>query len=129
MTTETKKTTASDVEYYLKLPYAIMLQRDEDGDFVARIRDLKGCAAHGKTETEAIETLREVQRLWLEESLAGGVRIPEPQKYEGLPSGKWVQRAPRSLHKKLTDRAVEEGVSLNQLVTAILSEAIGRRRR
>lgn len=51
---------------------------------------------------------------------------PEPARE--LPSGKWVQRVPRSLHLELTRLAKIEGVSLNQLVVAILAEAVGGKR-
>ncbi len=43
------------------------------------------------------------------------------------PSGKWVQRVPRSLYLKLTVLAKAEGVSLNQFVTAVLAEAAGKK--
>ena len=43
-----------------------------------------------------------------------------------LPSGKWVQRVPRSLHAKLIALAKREGSSLNQLATSILAEGVGR---
>lgn len=42
-------------------------------------------------------------------------------------SGKFVQRIPRSLHEKLARLAEREGVSLNTLVTSILSEAVSAR--
>ena len=61
--------------------------------------------------------------MWLEESLAAGHLIPEPEDEEPLPSGKWVQRVPRSLHRQLVKAAKREGVSLNQLVTSMLSQA------
>jgi antitoxin HicB len=64
---------------------------------------------------------------WLEDALASGAAIPEPRIAEKLPSGKWLQRVPRSLHKKLVEMADREEISLNQLVTSILSEAVGRR--
>ena len=47
---------------------------------------------------------------------------------EDLPSGKWLQRVPRTLHRDLIRLAERERVSLNQLVTALLSEAVGARR-
>lgn len=40
---------------------------------------------------------------------------------EGLPSGKFMLRLPRSLHGLLADEAEREGVSLNQLVLSKLS--------
>jgi antitoxin HicB len=60
---------------------------------------------------------------WKEEALEVGKLIPEP----GTSLGQWRQRVPRTLHVALKERAEREGVSLNQLVTAILAESIGRR--
>ena len=42
---------------------------------------------------------------------------------DGLPSGKFLVRLPRSLHAVLAREAAEEGVSLNQLVVSRLSAA------
>ncbi len=116
-----------NVEYYLGLPYGIVLRKDDEGDWVARIEELPGCTAHGKTREEALESLQEVQQAWIEDALAVGDAVPEPQPGEGLPSGKWLQRTPKSLHRKLVELAKREGVSLNQLATSILAEAVGRR--
>ena len=115
-----------DLKYYLDLPYTKILRRDEEGEFVARIDELPGCVAHGKNEGEALERLKEVQALWITDSIESGDTVPEPE--ETLPSGKWVQRVPRSLHRKLVSFAKREGVSLNQLVSTILSEAVGVRK-
>ncbi len=111
--------------YYMGLPYTIVLKRDEDGDFVGRIEELQGCVAHGKDESEAILSLKRIQELWILDCLDSGEPIPLPKEDTPLPSGKWVQRVPRSLHKKLSERAEQEEVSLNQLVTSILSESVG----
>jgi predicted RNase H-like HicB family nuclease len=118
----------TDLNFYLSLPYTKILRRDEDGAVIASIQELTGCVAHGDTEAEALSSLEEVQRLWLEESLAAGVQIPIPDREGPLPSGKWVQRVSRSLHQALTVMAKTEDVSLNQLVATILAEAVGRRR-
>jgi len=107
--------------------YGMILRKDEDGDWVARIEELHGCTAHGKTRGEALENLEEVQAAWLEDALEAGDEIPEPQHNELLPSGKWLQRVPKSLHKKLAELAKQEGVSLNQMATSILAEAVGKR--
>jgi predicted RNase H-like HicB family nuclease len=107
----------------MNLHYTITMKRDEDGDVVARVQELAGCIAHGETEAEAIAALKETQRLWIEEALESGTPIPEPEADEELPSGKWLQRSPRSLHLRLSKLAKREGVSLNQLVTSMLAEA------
>lgn len=54
--------------------------------------------------------------------------VPAPAEKTEMPSGKWVQRVPKSLHRKLTILAKAEGVSLNQLVTAVLAETVGRKK-
>ncbi len=112
---------------YLQLPYTVILRKDEDGDYVARVDELRGCSAHGKTPQEALGNLEEAQELWITDCLESGQPVPEPAIEEPLPSGKWVQRVPRSLHRKLSTLARREGVSLNQLVTSMLSEALGSR--
>jgi antitoxin HicB len=116
-----------DLNYYLSLPYTTVLRKDEAGEVVGRIDELAGCVAHGKDYAEALAELESMKRLWVEDCLDSGQTVPEPAADERLPSGKWVQRVPRSLHAKLTRAAREEGVSLNQLVTSILSEQFGTR--
>lgn len=41
-------------------------------------------------------------------------------------SGKFVVRVPKSLHVALKDLAETEGISLNQMVVAMLAEGVGR---
>jgi antitoxin HicB len=115
----------TNVAYYMTLPYTTVLCRDEDNDVIARIEELPGCVAHGSGEAEAIENLRGMQRLWLEVSIENGHDVPMPAAESVLPSGKWVQRVPRSLHGRLVQMAKRENVSLNQLVTSLLSQAAG----
>lgn len=114
---------AKNLSYYLALSFTVQIRKDEDGDYVAGIAELPGCLAHGSTIAEASARLLEVQTLWIEDALANGREIPEPEE-EILPSGRWVQRVPRSLHRDLTKLAVKENVSLNQLVTKLLAEAV-----
>lgn len=119
-------------EDYLSLRYNIVISLDEDGDYVARICELEGCSSHGNTAEFALLHLREVQRLWIQDAIESGDSVPLPRKQECLPSGKWVQRVSRSLHRDLIQMAQKEEVSLNQLVTSILSRSAGistRRRR
>jgi antitoxin HicB len=118
--TEPKK----NLKYYLSLPYTAVLRPDEDGDIVAQVAELPGCSEHGKNPQKALENLEAAKRLWITESLKAHLPIPEPEPPEQLPSGKWVQRVPRTLHKRLAEAAQREDVSLNQLVTSMLAEAL-----
>jgi antitoxin HicB len=112
---------------YMKLPYTITLRRDEEGDFIARVKELEGCVADGQDEMEALGNLELMKALWIETALKAGEVIPQPEQEEDLPSGKFLTRVPRSLHKSLIDIAKQEGVSLNQLVTVSLAEVAGRK--
>ena len=65
---------------------------------------------------------------WIAAAEEMGRAVPEPgaeQKY----SGKWLQRVPKSLHRRLSIAAKNEGVSLNSLATSLLAEGLGRRDR
>lgn len=113
---------------YMKRPYTVVLRADEDGDVIARVAELEGCVAHGSGSSEALQNLEVVKRLWLTAALKASKTIPEPAaEADELPSGKWVQRVPRSLHKQLTEIAKTEGTSLNSLVQSYLSAAVAGR--
>lgn len=119
---------AKTLEEYLALPYTIVLRRDiRDGIVVARVEELPRCSAHGDTEIEALSNLRENMGVWIGDCLESGDPVPEPAEEIELPSGKWLQRVPRSLHLKLIRLAKDESVSLNQFITAVLAEAAGER--
>lgn len=113
-----------DLAHYMGLPYTIVLRIDEEGDIISRIEELPGCVAHGANAAKSLARLREVQSLWIEDCLEAGEPVPEPTREAVLPSGRWVQRVPRSLHDRLARLAKRENVSLNQLVTSLLSEAV-----
>jgi len=109
---------------YMKLSYTVVMRLDEEGDVIAEIQELPGCVAHGRDPSEAWKNLRDVQQAWIEDCLESGETVPEPEPEEDLPSGKWVQRVPRTLHKRLGEFAKSENVSLNQLVTSMLSASV-----
>jgi antitoxin HicB len=111
---------------YMKLPYTVMLKRDEEGDIVARIKELEGCVAHGEDEMDALGQLHVVKEMWFEAALEADQAIPQPEEEGDLPSGKFLTRIPRTLHKSLIEKAAFEGVSLNQLVLTALAEFSGR---
>jgi antitoxin HicB len=116
----------SGIDYYMNLPYRIELIRDEDGWF-ASIPELPGCISQGVTAEEAVEMIRDAQRLWLQVALEDGDPIPEPHADEHSYSGKFNVRVPKDLHRWLAQEAERDGVSLNQLVVSILSRARGTR--
>jgi len=114
------------VEELAALNYTIVMRHDDEGDVIASIKELDGCVAHGQDAVEALAALESMKRLWIESCLDEGKQVPLPAVVdEDLPSGKWLQRVPRTLHKKLTDLAHREGVSLNQYVVSVLAERVG----
>lgn len=58
----------------------IVIERGEDGFFVAHCPSLKSCWSQGKTRQEALENIREAIRLYLEpapEELSGKAEVVE----------------------------------------------------
>ena len=58
----------------------IIYWSDEDKIFVAEVPELKGCLAHGKTQTEAVKNINEAIELWLETADEFGDEIPMPRR-------------------------------------------------
>jgi antitoxin HicB len=110
------------LEYYLSLNYRSSVYRDDEGDFIVEVPDLPGCAADGKTPDEAFNNLKSAMRSWIESRAAAGLEIPEPRSAEEY-SGRLVIRMPKYLHERLSHQAGNEGVSLNQYMVSLLSEA------
>ena len=113
------------LEYYIGLKYPVTLEAAPEGGYFAEIIDLPGCLAQGETLVEAYELIEVARKLWLESTYEDGRDIPLPNQ-EVKYSGKFILRAPKSLHRKLDQMACREGVSLNQYLVATLSEAVGQ---
>jgi antitoxin HicB len=108
-----------------KYPFEIrVLTVEEGGGYLITFPDLPGCMSDGETIEEAIANGADAEAAWLQAAEKWSDPIPKPG--EG-PSGKFVQRLPKSLHARLVARARQEGVSMNTLVTAVLAEALGRK--
>lgn len=108
-----------------KLMYDAIVRRlsDEDGGgYLAYFPDVPGCQADGKTPEEAIVQAEDALDSWLTTAKEFGDSIPQPKSSF---SGQWRTRVPKSLHGDLVRRAKYEGVSLNMLVAAILSDSMG----
>ena len=68
----------NNIEYYLNLPYSIILRQSEDGVFEASVVELDGCLSHGATKEEAIQMIEDAKRCWIEANMEVGDYIPEP---------------------------------------------------
>lgn len=120
------KNIEKDLEYYSELPYTIILETWDDGDgpyYVARVAEFPHCMIHGDTPQEAIAEIYGVKLDWIKSNLERGLKIPEPVSHKH--SGQIRLRIPPSLHRILADRAVIEGTSLNQYMTAALASTVG----
>jgi antitoxin HicB len=114
-----------EVERYMALPYRIELIPD-DGEWVVAIPDLPGCLSQGESAEEALEMIREAQRLWLLVALEDGRPVPEPSGAEGEPyNGRFTVRMPKTIHRDLARAAASEGVSLNLFAATALARAVG----
>jgi predicted RNase H-like HicB family nuclease len=103
-------------------PIKIIYSPDDNG-FIATIPDLKWCSAFGDTEEEAIKEIKIVQKEWLKIAKKEGIPIPEPKTDDNY-TGKITAKTPKTLHRQLSELANEEGVSLNQMIVLLLSEAV-----
>jgi antitoxin HicB len=117
------------LSYYLNLPYPIEVQplpKDEGGGYYAHFSDFDIGTAHGDGATldKAIEEARISLELTLGDMLEQGLTIPEPN---SAYSGRFNVRLPKTLHRKLAQQAKAEEVSLNQFVTSLLAEGVGRK--
>jgi antitoxin HicB len=110
-----------DINYYKNLPWTRIFKQNEDGTFFAEIKELKGCMTEGDNIIEANKMLEDALISWLETALEHNHKILEPNE-DNLEdySGKFNVRVPKSIHKKLVEKASKEGVSLNSIINTIL---------
>ena len=109
------------------MPYTIEFVHDtsdaEHPVWFAAVRELRGCMTEADEFDEAGRQIRDAMRLWIEDALEAGETVPEPRSEEEF-SGKFSVRLPKSLHRDLVHQAEREGVSLNQYITAVLSQSV-----
>jgi antitoxin HicB len=104
---------------------------DEDQDYIALCSEFRHLSAFGETPEEALRELNEVLEAALQIHAEEGWPIPRPEpppEPEGLPSGRFVTRLPKTLHLRLIRQAKREGVSQNQLVMSYVAAGLGAAR-
>ena len=110
-----------------KYPFTIRpLAAEDGGGFLIEFPDVAGVMSDGETPEEAIQNGRDALKAALLTLKEFGDPIPEPGSF-GSASGQWRQRVPKTLHARLVERAKQEGVSLNTLVTSMIAEGLGQR--
>ena len=116
------------IEYYMQLPYSILLQEVEDeGEkyWIAEVPELPGCKSHGSTVEDAVKSVEEAKRDWILDSLKEREEVPTPVERDRY-SGRMLVRMSRSLHRSLALMADAEKLSLNQLIVTMLAKEVGR---
>jgi antitoxin HicB len=108
------------LEQALAIEYPFHVIAAEEGGYVLVFPDLPGCISQVESIDEIPGVAEEIRTLWLETEHQLGHSLPPPS-YPEEYSGKFNVRLPKSLHRELAESAKEEGVSLNQYVTMLLS--------
>ena len=104
------------------LGYEIKIIPDkESGYFAVRFPDFPNIITGGYDLREAIKNAQEALDLTIEMMEKHKIPIPKPKIRF---SGQFNVRVPKDLHRELVRKAEEEGVSLNALVTYLLSQSI-----
>jgi antitoxin HicB len=57
--------------------YPVILEREEDGGYVAVVPALPGCVSQGDTRDEAVRNVREAADLYIEDCIATGDASPD----------------------------------------------------
>ena len=109
-----------DMKYYEALQYRINIIPDtEEGGFTVSYPELPGCFSCGDTIEEALSNSVDAKREWFAACMEEGLHIPEPAAEEY--SGQFRIRVPKSLHRRISENAKAEGVSMNSYCTFILA--------
>jgi predicted RNase H-like HicB family nuclease len=122
-----EKSIKAQVEYYLKLPYTmeVQFQDEQGGYYVATYKELPDLTMTGSTPEEAIRELLIEAPEWFELNIKSGYKIPLPAK-PSMYSGRVNFRMPRNLHAKVAAIAAQEGVSLNQYLLSAVAQSVGK---
>lgn len=67
-----------DINYYMSLPYTLILSDDGQGGWFIQVAEIKGCVSGGDTKEEALEMIEDAKYVWFEVALEHGDGIPEP---------------------------------------------------
>ena len=106
-----KKTNLPKAEQYL---YSVGWS-EKDKTFIARVAEFPSLAAHGETQEESMREIKSVVEFVLNDLKKSNEPIPEPFGKRSF-SGRLVLRMPEYMHRELSLEAMQQGISLNQLL-------------
>ena len=114
-----------DLDYYMRLNYRIEVTKSEEIEgYYFRCPELMGCFVYARTIEQGFEMIEQAKESWLSDAMQHGSNIPEPDEMNGF-SGQFKLRIPKSLHKMLSERSRQEGISMNQYCLYLLSSGVG----
>ena len=115
-----------NLSYYMSLPYRIVITPDEEeGGYTLHCPELTGCITCAETLEQGLEMIDDAKMSWFTACLEEGITIPEPSHVDDY-SGQFKLRIPKSLHKALAERSRQEGISMNQYCSYLLSSGVKR---
>ena len=92
----------------------------EDNEYVGLCTEFSSLSWLARTPEETLKGIRKVVAEVVEDMKSNGEAIPDPISNKHY-SGKFMVRVPPEVHRDLTIKAAEAGVSLNRLVSTKLS--------
>jgi predicted RNase H-like HicB family nuclease len=108
---KTKQESLPKIEQYL---YSVGWS-EADAAFVARVAEFPSLAAHGATQEDAMREIKNVVEFVIQDLKENDEPIPEPVGKRSY-SGRLVLRMPEYMHRQLALEAMQQGISLNQLL-------------
>ncbi len=104
------------------LGYEIKIIPDKESGYLAvRFPDFPSIITGGYSIEETIKNAQEALELTIDTMKKHRIPLPKPKTRF---SGQFNVRVPKDLHRELVRKAEEEGVSLNALITYLLSRSI-----
>jgi predicted RNase H-like HicB family nuclease len=73
--------------------YTVVLEREEDGGYVASVPALPGCVSQGDTRAEALKNIQEAIALYVEDCRDAGDPVPTEAGKEFVEVVGWVERS------------------------------------
>ena len=118
------------IDEYMALDYPFIVVPFREDGFVgyrAFLIDIPAVESIGTTPEEALRDFDDVKREWLMFAIEKGISIPEPDtdltasiEY----SGRVTLRIPKALHRKASERAILDGVSLNTYLNEVIQRGM-----
>ncbi len=93
---------------------------DEDEEYVGLCAEFSSLSWLEKTPEKSLQGIRKLVRNTVSDLKKNREPVPEPISTRPF-SGKFMVRVPPDIHRMLTIKAAESGVSLNRLVSSKLS--------